>query len=111
MFEIKLEILIIAVIFAVFSRESGCYRHEYEKHASVPGQFECEICGKRWNSRQYLKTHEREVHRLYKDTHLSAEDLEKAKEAVKRFKVREKIDGKIKCFYCDKCKQLNYNCY
>ncbi len=46
---------------------SGCLRHEFEKHASVPNQFHCSICGMAWNSAAYLRKHMARRHKVRVD--------------------------------------------
>ncbi len=38
--------------------------HEQGKHPSVPAQFGCEICGRRFNSKLYLSNHRQKVHKI-----------------------------------------------
>lgn len=56
------------VLFAVFFKGGACYDHEREKHASVPGQFHCDICNNRtFNTARYLMLHKRQSHRIKAD--------------------------------------------
>lgn len=36
--------------------------HEKEKHVSIKGQFVCDLCGKRFNSKKYLQSHKYQQH-------------------------------------------------
>lgn len=37
------------------------------KHFTTPGQFVCDFCGKRWNSRKNFNDHKRQVHKVKAD--------------------------------------------
>ncbi len=73
----------------------GCYSHVIEKHETIPGQFICDICGKSWNSGQFLNIHKRKVHKV------TAHGTPVKKQKRTR-KVEAVVEGPQTCHLCGK---------
>ncbi len=115
----------------MFCRRKGVRIHENEFHSDNPEQFTCEICGKPWNTYTRLRQHRRDAHNLRPDGSSIKIDLSweltnsdnnklinKRKTKIKTSKTidgetvqtkplrdwskYEKVDGSIKCNYCEK---------
>ncbi len=91
------------------------------KHPSVPGQFKCDICGKRFNSKSYLIAHRYKAHKVnvagrpinVKCTEPQLNEViggEQDHEDIPEpstDKQQLEMDRKRKCQHCDKGRQLN----
>ncbi len=98
----------------MFINRRTCYQHEMVKHPTTPGQFVCDFCGKRWNSRKNFTDHKRQVHKVKADgTPLTIKPSDKDKLHVcdtcgKTFTHPNCLRGHLRYVHQ---KKLNYSCH